>query len=204
MRGSNRLQAAPTSVHANYLHSPGSVLQGQWGTPYWRGVYSGTRAEFVCPFEQDCTAMAVVVVSFAMGEQVTRRAQLVHADARQEDVPGRRKSEEGVMAWLAPESRRNGGPPTLGQTVADGLAWAWDRRRPGGGWEPPLQGPVMGPEQPAELVDWKRSSVTARTIRELVNGASRPDGSVGDSDTCCEAALALFEPLQDLSMMEEA
>jgi len=192
VRGSNRLQAASTSVHAKYLHSPGSVLQGQWGTPYWRGVYSGTRAVFVCPFEQDCTAMAVIVVSFAMGEQVTRRAQLVHADSRQEDEPGRRKVEEGVMAWLAPEGRRNGGPPTLGETVADGLAWAWDRRLLGGGWEPTLQGPVMGP--PAASVDWRRSSATAHTIRELVNGRSLPDGSVGDIDTCCEAALTMFDP----------
>lgn len=193
MRASSRLQAAPTSVHATHLHSPGSVLQGQWGTPYWRGVYSGTRAEFVCPFEQDCTAMAVVVVSFAMGEQVTKRAEVVHANARKEDE-GKRKSEEGVLAWLQPEGRCKGGPPTLGETVADGLAWAWDRRLPGEDWEPRLQGPVVGPEMPAALVDWKRSSATARTIRELVNGGSRPDGSVGDSDTCCEAALALFEP----------
>ena len=88
-------------VRATHLHTPGSVLQGQWGTPYWRGVYSGTNPEHVCPFEQDCTAMAVVAVSFAMGEQVTKRAQCMHGDPRQENQAGRRVSGGGGCDGVA-------------------------------------------------------------------------------------------------------
>jgi len=176
------------------LHAPNRNVTGMWGTAYWRTT-PPHGGGLHTPLQRDCTAMGVLVVSMAMGEQVAKRSRAAYRE-----VQGGRDSacERGVHAWLDPTAQ---GPHALANSVLEGLVWAWARRLPGGGAELGKSCAPAWPQPPPALEreDWGRSGAAASVVRLLITGNARGTGlgRVSREEGCCARGAQVFRQWND-------
>ena len=156
------------------------VGQGQYGTQFWRG---SKRPQKGHEFQADLSAMAVIAVSLAMGEEVAKRVMAFWADQCCEGC------ENLVFSWLDSSHASELAAPahTLAATVREGLKFRWDRRKSKGGWEDRRTSDSCAGALVLPPAEWHRSETLADAIVLLVTNGER-----GGRDFVCTQAFEMM------------
>ena len=162
------VRMTPTVDEALHMHGVG----GQYGTAFWRDSKRMGGHEF----QRDLSAMAVMAVTLAMGEEVAKRVKLFFQDSACDQC------EQLVFTWLdsSHASEADAPPHTLAAGVREGLRFRWDRRTCDGGWEERLTGP-------GGCAGWDRSGALADAIVALLTNGKKG----GRSAVCAQVAETL-------------